>query len=191
VLWLRAVIVLGLGYWTVRLGSAAGAGCFLDLVNLPFHEAGHLFLTPFGQTMHFLGGTLGQLAVPIGLAVYFLVFQRQPFSAALCSWWAGENLVNISVYMADARDLALPLVGGGDHDWNTLFYQFGLLGASSVARVSTATHRAGVVVMLASVVWAGYFLLADGARSSIEAWLERRAPALRYLIDPGSGSTGG
>ena len=35
---------------------------------------------------------------------------RQPFAAAVCTWWVGENLINISVYMADARDLSLPLL---------------------------------------------------------------------------------
>jgi len=168
VVWLRGALVAWLGFWTVRLGTGAQESCFLDLVNLAFHEAGHLFLTPLGETLHFLGGTLGQIAVPVLLMGYFLRFRRQPFAAAVCAWWAGENFVNIAVYMADARDLALPLVGGGHHDWNTLFYQFGLLSAESVAFVSTATHRLGTALMLLSLAWAGYSL---------------RDPALRRLLE--------
>jgi hypothetical protein len=144
--WLRGAFVAGLGWMTLRL-TGAGHGCFLDLVNLAFHEAGHLFLAPFGETLHILGGTLVQLAVPAGLAAYFLRAQRDRFAAAACVWWAGENLVHIAVYMADARDLALPLVGGGEHDWNTLFYSFGLLGQDSVAAIAGVTRALGFLVM--------------------------------------------
>jgi hypothetical protein len=179
---LRALLVTLLAFWTARLGSGAQQGCFLDLVNLAFHEAGHLFLAPFGQTMHFLGGTLGQLAVPAGLAVYFVLARREPFAAAACTWWFGENFVNIAVYMADARDLALPLVGGGDHDWNNLFYTFGLLGQDSVAAVSAWTHRLGTLVMVGSLVWLATFLLTGESRRRFEATVEQRFPALGPLV---------
>ncbi|HEV8119642.1 MAG TPA: hypothetical protein VGQ67_01460, partial [Candidatus Polarisedimenticolia bacterium] len=87
------------------------------------------------------------LAVPAGLAVYFLRARRDRFAAAACVWWAGENLAHIAIYMADARDLALPLVGGGEHDWNTLFYSFGLLGQDSVAAIAGVTRALGFLVM--------------------------------------------
>ena len=44
---------------------------FIDGVNLLFHEAGHVFFGILGQTMHFLGGTLGQLVFPVVTAVHF------------------------------------------------------------------------------------------------------------------------
>ena len=179
---LRALLIALLAFWTARLGSGAQQGCFLDLVNLAFHESGHLAFAPFGQTMHFLGGTLGQLLVPAGLAVYFLMKRSEPFAAAACAWWAGENLVDISVYMADARDLALPLVGGGDHDWNNLFYTFGLLGQESVASVSAWTHRLGALVMVASLAWLATFLLTGESRRRFEEMVEAYLPALRPLV---------
>lgn len=179
---LRALLIALLAFWTARLGSGAQQGCWLDLVNLPFHESGHLAFAPFGETMHFLGGTLGQLLVPAGLAVYFLLKRREPFAAAACTWWVGENLVNISVYMADARDLELPLVGGGDHDWNNLFYTFGLLGQESVASVSAWTHRLGTLVMVASLAWLATFLLTGESRRRFESTIEDRLPRLRLLI---------
>jgi len=180
---LRAALLALLAYWTIRLGVAAQSACALDLVNLAFHEAGHLFLVPFGETAHFLGGSLGQLAVPSGLAAYFLVSRRQPFAAAVCSWWAGENLVNISIYMADARTLRLDLVGGGEHDWNTLFYQFGLLGEESVARVSGLTRGAGLVLMAAGLAWAAATLLPPPARRRIDRAFGDWSPALRRLLE--------
>src|SRR5262245_40544053 len=180
--WLRAALLALLGYWTMSLAAAPQSGCVLDLVDLPFHEAGHLFLTPFGETAHFLGGTLGQLVVPAGLAAYFLVKRRQPFAAAACAWWAGQNLVNISVYMADARTLALDLVGGGEQDWNTLFYQFGLLGEESVARVSGLTRGAGLLLMVAGRAWACATILPAAMRARLAA-ADGRSPAFRYLLE--------
>jgi hypothetical protein len=143
--WLRGLLAVALAWITLRL-AAGSQGCFLDLVNLAFHEAGHLFLAPFGETLHILGGTIGQIAVPVGLGIYFLKARQDRFAAAVCLWWAGENLLNIAVYMADARDLALPLVGGGEHDWNTLFYDFGLLGQDSVAAIAGTTRVLGFLV---------------------------------------------
>lgn len=182
--WLALSLLAALGFWTVRLGSGAQVGCFLDLVNLAFHEAGHLFLTPFGSTLHYLGGTLGQLAVPSLLAGYFLLkHPTRPPGAAFCAWWAGESLVNVSVYMSDARDLALPLVGGGDHDWNELFYRFGLLGEDSVRAVAAATHHLGVVVMLAGLAWIAFFALPGRLQETLRDAMCRRAPALLFLIE--------
>ena len=158
--WLRAALLALLAWWTIRLSLAAQPSCPLDLVNLAFHEAGHLFLIPFGETAHFLGGTLGQLAVPAGLAAYFLVKRRQPLAAAVCVWWIGQSLVNVAVYMADARTLQLDLVGGGEHDWNTLFYQFGLLSEESVARISGLTRGTGLAMMVGGLAWAGLTLKA-------------------------------
>jgi hypothetical protein len=54
----RGALLTLLLYWTLRLASGAEAAWILDLVNLAFHEAGHLFLAPFGRTLHYLGGTL-------------------------------------------------------------------------------------------------------------------------------------
>ena len=173
--WWRAALLALLGYVTIRFWVAAQPSCPLDLVNLAFHEAGHLFLIPFGETAHFLGGTLGQLAVPAGLSAYSLVRRRQPFAAAVCAWWVGENLVNIAVYMADARTLQLDLVGGGEHDWNTLFYQFGLLGEDSVARVSGLTRGAGLALMAGGLVW-GCITLMVPRRPAPEAAASAAAP---------------
>lgn len=146
---LGGLVLAGLA---LRTGFGSGQQTPLGLVDLAFHEAGHLFLLPFGRTAHFLGGTLGQIAVPVVLAVSFLR-REQPLGAAFCLWWLGENFVNVSIYMADARTLALPLLGGGEHDWNELFFRFGLLDGPSVARVSGATRFCGVVAMTLGVAW--------------------------------------
>ena len=64
--WGRAALYAFLFVWGWRfiLSSVAGnyvAASFLHMVNLPFHEAGHVFFGPFGDFPRALGGTLGQL----------------------------------------------------------------------------------------------------------------------------------
>lgn len=85
--------------------------CFLDYVNLPFHESGHLIFGFFGETISFLGGTMGQLMWPLILMIYFFM-RRELLSSSFCLFWFGENFLNISKYIADARSMVLPLVGG-------------------------------------------------------------------------------
>jgi len=162
-----------LGFWTLALILRDNPWSFLDWINLAFHEAGHLFLLPFGETLHFLGGTLFQLLVPLLLSVR-LVVQGSPFSAAACSWWLGENLLGIAFYMADARELKLPLVGGGENDWNHLFYQWGLLGEDSVGLVASVTRGMGVGIMLASCLWMLALALPEETQAALLDGLARR-----------------
>ncbi len=44
---------------------------FIDYVNLIIHEAGHFFFSWFGYTINILGGTLGELLVPLLCALFF------------------------------------------------------------------------------------------------------------------------
>ncbi len=170
----RALLLLPVAWWTLTLSTGVASWCFLDLVNLAFHEAGHLLMSFAGTTLHYLGGTLGQLLVPAYLVLRFLKQEDNPFAAALCTWWVGESFINIAHYMADARSLNLPLVGGGDHDWNELFYRFGLLGESSVQGVAALTHLLGALLMLVGLVWSLYFLLPPTSQDRILRALSRR-----------------
>src|SRR5262249_28280768 len=70
---------------------------FLDGVNLAFHEAGHLFLGFGGNTLHVLGGTIGQLFFPLLLALRFRG-RGESFEAGVCTLWLGESLMNVAVY---------------------------------------------------------------------------------------------
>ena len=84
--------------------------------------------------------------------------------------------------MADARDLALPLVGGGDHDWNELFYRFGLLTEPSVKEVSGATHHLGTAIMLLGLAWCAMFVLPARIRSNFGDTVSERWPKLAKLL---------
>jgi hypothetical protein len=181
--WPRLILVAVISWWTLQLVSGGSDWCFLDLVNLAFHEAGHVFLRPFGETIHFLGGTLFQLLVPAILIGYFLVRVPSRFGAAFCLWWLGESLHGVSVYMADARRLQLGLVGGGDHDWNHLFFTFGLLDEASVEAISAGTHLLASMLMLLGLAWAVLFVLPASRRDAVRRLISERAPRLRFLLD--------
>lgn len=180
------LLALGLlAWWTLSLAFSSSSWILLDFVNLAFHEAGHLVFRIGGSTLMYLGGTLAQLLVPLLLGARFVLKEREPFGGAVCLWWTGQNLVNISVYMADARSLALPLVGGGDHDWNELFYRLGLLSEEAVARVSGMTRLAGFTVMLAALAWGACFLLPRGSRERIHREATGRFGWASLLLERG------
>jgi hypothetical protein len=102
------------------------SGRILDAVDLAIHETGHLVFAPFGEFLAFLGGTLFQLALPAAFAFYF--WQRADrHAASVALWWIAQNCWNVSVYVRDARAQALPLVGGGEHDWAYLLGRLGWL----------------------------------------------------------------
>jgi hypothetical protein len=135
-----------------------GQGSFLDRVDLIAHEAGHLLFGYFGEFMLVIGGTLGQLLVPAGIAIYFAT-RREFFSASVVLFWVGQSLLNVSVYLKDAAAMELPLVslGGGDsiHDWNWLLLKFNVLAYDQT--IGNIVVVAGVLVILASIGLGGYF----------------------------------
>ncbi len=153
--------------WTGRSGKAAIIGlmcffffymvikrsswCFLDYVNLPFHESGHIFFRPFGDTIQFIGGTIGQLMWPFILFIYFMI-RKERLSASFCLFWFGENFLNISKYVADARSMVLPLVGGGIHDWNFLLGKWNVLKYDHF--IANIIFVMGVIIMTVAIGWA-------------------------------------
>lgn len=125
--------------------------CFLDYVNLPFHEFGHILFSPFGETVQFMGGTISQLMWPLILLVYF-ISRKDPLASSFCLFWFGENFLNISKYVADTRSMALPLVGGGIHDWNFLLGKWHILRYDHT--IAKVVFSIGVVLMTVSIIWA-------------------------------------
>jgi hypothetical protein len=165
----RGLLLLGLVVYGLRLARVpvgpAIADSFLHLVNLPFHEAGHLIFAPLGRFMSVLGGSLMQLLVPTVCAGTLLLRTRDPFGAACCVWWFGENLLDLAPYIADARALQLVLLGGRTgaevegHDWEFLLESIGWLHLDQT--LGLVTHRVGVLVMLAAIIWAGLVQVAQ------------------------------
>src|SRR5258705_3915357 len=112
----RALLLALLAWWTWRFVShpldwEVMNASFLHLVNLPFHEAGHYIFLPLGEFMTILGGSLMQVIVPIVCAVAF-ARRDDWFGTAVGRSWAGESLVDLPPYIADARALQMPVLGG-------------------------------------------------------------------------------
>jgi hypothetical protein len=125
----------------------------LDFVNLIIHEGGHFFFSWFGNTIMILGGTLGELLVPLLCAAYFF-WQRETTGFAFSCFWFFENFPYIGTYMADARSAKLPLVGAEESDWTILFGQWGLLLQDQ--RIGGIMRTLGYLGMLATVAWLAY-----------------------------------
>lgn len=148
--------------WHVALAAAfAAAACLfgltgerwfpvLDSANLVFHEAGHPLVGVLSHRLAVYGGTLMQLAIPAAVAASFWR-RREPLGFALGGVWLFQNFFNIARYVADARAQALPLVGGGDHDWTEILGRWGVLHLDgTLARLLTV---AAVVGAAACVGW--------------------------------------
>lgn len=69
---------------------------FVHLPNLAIHEFGHMIFRPFGQFMSYLGGSLAQIMLPLGLMLYFSLGRRENFGASLLLWWTGQNFIDVS-----------------------------------------------------------------------------------------------
>ena len=124
--WGRLALIAGLFVFYLQWVIKDNYFSPLDYVNLAFHEAGHLFLGFFGHFIMMAGGTIFQLLIPVLCAVH-LRSRENRLGWQLCVFWFGENLLNISIYAADAINQALPLLGGGDHDWTYLLTQTHLI----------------------------------------------------------------
>ena len=123
-----ALLGWGLFYALFLLYAAANTSGFLfiDHANLLFHELGHALFGWAGYYTQILGGTLGQLLVPLACTAAF-VHPRQTTGVAFCAFWTFQNLLYVATYMADARASALPLVGSDESDWTILFSHWGVL----------------------------------------------------------------
>lgn len=151
-LWLRAALIAGLFLFYTRWLGKENYFSPLDYVNLPFHEAGHVFLGFFGRFIMFLGGTVFQLLIP---AVCLAHLRRRGANLGwqLCLFWLGQNLLGISIYAGDAVTQALPLVGGGEHDWNYLLTATGLI--AHTAGIARLIFLAGSAVIFYSLYLIG------------------------------------
>ena len=144
----RLAITVGLTIYGGIIMSDFEVFRLLDNVDLAIHETGHIIFTPFGEFMHFLGGTLLQLIFPLAFVLYFLR-QGDRHAATVPLWWLGQNCWNIARYVADARAQELPLVGGGIHDWNFLLGRMGLL--SQDVSIGNTIEKIGVGIFFFSV----------------------------------------
>lgn len=177
----RALVLLGLAVWSWHLIAGPMQATYwsvrmmvtpmvvesiqqskLHLLNTPFHEFGHLLFMPFGRFMTILGGTLGQLLMPLICAGALLLKTRDAFGASVALWWFGENFLDAAVYINDARDLELVLLSGvtgkedDGHDWHNILGDLGWLPYDHA--IADAAYKLGILLMLAAMWWGAMML---------------------------------
>jgi hypothetical protein len=143
-------------------------GSFLDNVDLPIHETGHLIFGLFGEFIGVLGGSLFQLIVPLAFVAYFW-WNEKFYSAAIVLFWVGQSILNVWVYASDAVVMQLVLTSGmtgsegSFHDWNYMLDRLGLL--DSTKTVAGVIRMIGTLTILAASGLAIYFSFAHTEQS--------------------------
>jgi hypothetical protein len=177
----RVALLAVFAFWGLRL-------CWLDyregeIMNsfihgplLIFHEAGHVIFRAFGEWVGVLGGTLGQLLMPLLLGAALLWKNRDPFGAAIGLWLVGVSLLDVAPYMYDALVPQLTLLGGGTgndsfHDWVYLFDSVHQLAHAQ--RIGAFTHALGVGIVLLALGWGAAVLRLQRRRIAGNVLVER------------------
>ena len=158
----RLLLLVLLARWTVLFlfwpmrQDVIGAS-IIHPIDLVFHEAGHMVFSPFGEFMTTVGGSLLQVLIPIVCWISFTTTNPNPFGAAVMCWWTGENLLDVAIYINDARALQLVLLGGHTgaevegHDWERILQMTG--GMMHDHQIAWTTHVIGAVLMAGALVW--------------------------------------
>lgn len=137
----------------VLLGLLAfGRGARVPLlgwIDLCVHEFGHVATAPLPDLATAMAGSVAQVLLPL-LAAAHLARRREPLSAMLCLAWAGTSARDVSVYVADAPEQRLSLIGG-THDWA---FALGPQGRDAIGRagaIAGAVSCAGLLMVIAAV----------------------------------------
>ncbi len=142
--------------------SAELNNSFMHLINLVFHEAGHVIFRLLGNFMSILGGSMLQLLVPVIFLFSFLQ-RKDTFAASIMLWWLAESMMDLVAYIDDAQRQEMWLLGGvqgkdmpGIHDWNNILSQLGLLQYEHIIAVMFSWFA--ISLMLLAFVWSGRLL---------------------------------
>lgn len=146
--WAGSIILTPLCiFYTMNQGQFT----FIDYINLLLHEGGHGIFRFFGDFIYTLGGTLMQLIIP-SLCIWYAISNRKKFINQLSVLWLGESFINVSVYAADARERALPLLGGNKvyHDWNWMLSRLNILEYDDI--IGLAFYLLGIGCFIISLL---------------------------------------
>src|SRR5687767_13508052 len=149
----KLVFAALLGIYFLWIAYAPMEGSFLDLVDLPIHETGHLIFRLFGEFAGVAGGSIFQVLLPAVFVGYF-IWRFQYYSAAIVLFWVGQSILNVWIYASDAVVMQLVLTSGftgtegSFHDWNYLLTQTGLLGSTKA--IAGMIRVIGTLVILAA-----------------------------------------
>jgi len=136
---------------------------FMHVINLVFHEAGHVIFTLLGNFMRIIGGSLLQLIVPLVILFSLLIKNKDTFGASIGLWWFSQSLMDLVSYINDAERQEMWLLGGvqgkdmpGIHDWNNILSELDML--QSAHGIATLTSWSAITLMLVAFVWGAVLL---------------------------------
>ena len=131
----------------------------IDTIDLFIHEGGHGIFRFFGQFMYVLGGSLIQFIIPIATIIVFLrTSGRRSLMATL--YWLGQNMINVSIYIADAPKQQLTLISRhAIHDWRWLCGYMGIM--DSAGDLAAVVAFLGTISLLGAIGVTVYYIVYD------------------------------
>ena len=161
-LFLAILVIFGFKLIFTPILEFPHSNWWMHAVNLVFHEAGHVFFSPFGRFIHVLGGTLGQLIIP-AIVIGSFLWKRDIFGAVVGTWWFGESCLDIAPYANDARAGQLELLGGVTgsevedyHDWEVMLTKLGMMRYDHA--IARTFFTIGSLIMIAAMLWGACIL---------------------------------
>lgn len=167
----KLVFAALLSLYFLSIAYAPMSGSFLDMVDLPIHETGHLLFRPLGEFMMIAGGSLFQIILPAVFVGYF-VWHEKYYSAAIVLLWVGQSILNVFVYAADAVVMQLVLTSGmtgsegSFHDWNYLLTRTGLINSTKM--IANIIRLFGTLTIIAAIVLSIYYSIYPQDEASID-----------------------
>lgn len=155
-----AWVLINSNIWTISEESKIYF--LLNSLNLGVHEVGHFIFIPVRASSHdamwavrlyFFGGSLVQWLVPLLISLV-LVCLKRVFDAGVILLWFAQSLHSSVLYIADAKEMNLPLWGGDGmlHDWNQILSSFGALGrAQEIADFMLFIAKASAVLSVITI----------------------------------------
>lgn len=165
----KLIFAIALSIYFLWTASDPMQGSFLDLVDLPIHETGHLLFRPFGEFMMIAGGSLFQVIFPAVFVVYF-IWHEKYYSASVVVFWVGQSILNVWVYASDAVVMQLVLTSGftgtegSFHDWNYLLTETGLIKSTKI--VSGIIRAVGTLTIITAGIFSVYYSVFSTSESS-------------------------
>jgi len=120
--------------------------------DLVVHEIGHALFAWAPTLLIQMGGSITQVALPLVIAAVFW-WRRDDFAVIVLLAWAAESLNNVSIYVADAQNMVLSLVGddgsGAGHDWHNILGTLGWLASTDA--IANAVRTASVLLFVVAL----------------------------------------
>lgn len=202
-----------LWYWHIPLWLF-GAYLFVELLGFnlidpqPFalnvmhafdfllHEFAHIFTGWMGIFISALAGSASELLLG-GLLVYSAFQFRNYFAVLFCCLWLMLVCMSVGHYMADAvpQQIQLTSLGGAltggekvTHDWNFIFGELNMLGASKF--IGGTLRVFGVFAGLFGLIFSAWIMYKMAASNARRKEQSASAPASSASNQPGSGQSG-